>query len=81
MMFHHPNPLRGGCPNCGGEQLCPCKNCAPGNAGKVMWRWDETGEIISCGHCGHSGHVDQWMDWDISAWYYRDQSEHHASYF
>lgn len=54
-----------GCPKCGGEQLCPCANCADRNAGKVTWKWDDSGEIISCGHCGWTAHADEWMDLDM----------------
>lgn len=54
-----------GCPKCGGEQLCPCANCAPSHPDKVMWKWDEAGEIISCGHCGHTMTADSWLDLDI----------------
>lgn len=54
-----------GCPKCGGEQLCPCKNCRPLHPDKVMWKWDETGEIISCGHCGFAAHADDWLTLDM----------------
>lgn len=54
-----------GCPVCGGAQLCPCANCKPLHAEEVMWRWDETGELISCGHCGHTMHADRWQDLDF----------------
>lgn len=47
------------CPKCGGAQECPCANCAERNAGKVVWKWDETGEVISCGHCGHTMHAEK----------------------
>ena len=57
-------PGNGNCPQCGGEQHCPCQNCAARNAGKVTWKWDETGEIIACGHCGFAAHADQWMYWE-----------------
>lgn len=53
-----------GCPVCGGSQLCPCTNCAPAHPAEVMWKWDKTGELISCGHCGHTMHADVWMDLD-----------------
>lgn len=54
------------CPKCNGEQHCPCRNCKERNAGKVVWKWDETGEIISCGHCGYTLHADDWLaiDWE-----------------
>ena len=53
---------RFGCPECGGEQNCPCSNCTSQNVGKVPWKWDDTGEIISCGHCGYTAHADRWLD-------------------
>jgi len=57
------------CPKCGGEQLCPCENCKPDHPDKVMWKWDETGEIISCGHCGLAAHSDWWLDWQWEFYY------------
>lgn len=77
----HPNPLIGGCPRCGGKQLCPCKNCAKSNAGQVTWIWLTDGETIECGHCGEEAHADFWLEWDFSSWHYQQSSEHHASCF
>ena len=53
-----------GCPICGGAQLCPCENCAPRHCAEIMWKWDDTGELISCGHCGHTMHADGWLELD-----------------
>lgn len=58
-----PKP-QDGCPKCGQEQFCPCKNCADRNAGKVVWKWTPDGECISCGHCGFTAHADQWLDFE-----------------
>lgn len=49
------------CPNCGGEQHCPCKTCKPRSAGKVVWSWI-MGEDIMCGHCGYVNSADWWFD-------------------
>jgi len=57
-----------GCPVCGGAQLCPCSNCAPDHAEEMMWKWDESGELISCGHCGHTMHADGWLNLDMQRW-------------
>lgn len=54
------------CPNCAQEQLCPCESCATRNAGKTVWRWQDDGERIACGHCGHCMHVDAWLAFDYS---------------
>lgn len=54
------------CPKCNEAQYCPCENCAKRSAGKVVWKWDDTGEIISCGHCGHTMSADDWMDHDMA---------------
>lgn len=54
------------CPKCGEAQHCPCVHCAKRSAGKVVWKWDETGEIISCGHCGFTTSADEWMDIDMA---------------
>lgn len=59
--FYYMHPT--GCPNCGGVQLCPCENCvAHLPEGAVTWKWDDTGELCSCGHCGFTMHVDGWDD-------------------
>ncbi len=50
------------CPKCKEPQHCPCKHCKERNKGKVLWKWDDSGEIISCGHCGHAMHADGWLD-------------------
>ena len=50
------------CPRCNGDQHCPCRNCAKDNKGKVTWKWDASGELISCGHCGYTMHADGWLD-------------------
>lgn len=55
---------RFGCPECGGEQNCPCEHCAKRNAGKVVWRWVD-GDLIACGHCGLTAHEGQWLDWEV----------------
>jgi hypothetical protein len=55
------------CPKCGGAQFCPCKNCLPNHPDEVVWKWDATGEIISCGHCGFSAHADSWADAGMTA--------------
>ena len=48
------------CPECGNEQHCPCDHCRAEHQREIVWEWDKTGEIISCGHCGYSAHADQW---------------------
>ncbi len=50
------------CPECKETQYCPCDCCKDRNKGKVVWIWDDSGEIISCGHCGHAMHADGWLD-------------------
>jgi len=50
------------CPECKQELYCPCSHCADRNKGKVMWKWDITGEVISCPECGLSMHADNWDD-------------------
>lgn len=57
-----------GCPECGGEQLCPCESCVSRHFDQIMWKWDEIGEFISCGHCGHTMHADEWNDLDYQRW-------------
>ncbi|MBC8184934.1 hypothetical protein H8E88_27900 [candidate division KSB1 bacterium] len=41
------------CPECQGEQCCPCKNCAKLNADKPTWIWVTGNGPIKCSHCGH----------------------------
>lgn len=55
-----------GCPRCGGAQLCPCLTCSKDHPDQVMWGYDATGELISCGHCGFTMHADGWMDLDMA---------------
>ena len=52
------------CPKCGGEQLCPCKNCKNKNSGMVVWVYI-TGEDIMCGHCGYVSSGNVWFDEDM----------------
>lgn len=48
------------CPKCGGEQYCPCKNCAEKNKDKVTWIWKTGNGPIECGHCGHIMDMGTW---------------------
>lgn len=48
------------CPKCGGEQHCPCENCAERNEREVIWIWKN--EDIECGHCGYTMNCNAWMD-------------------
>lgn len=71
---NNPPLPKDGCPKCGGEQLCPCVNCARENSGKVVWVWQKDGETIACGHCGFLASADQWMDIEME-YYYRKFKE------
>jgi len=51
------------CPKCGKPQNCPCKSCRDYSSKDVVtWIWDETGELITCGHCGITKTADWWLD-------------------
>ena len=51
------------CPNCQGEQHCPCKNCKDKNRGKVTWIWVTGNGPIECGHCGYIMSYSEW-EWE-----------------
>jgi len=50
------------CPRCGEKQRCSCCHCSGKNHGKIVNKWDETGEIHICGRCEFSAHADWWLD-------------------
>lgn len=49
------------CPKCLKDQHCPCESCKERHGQEIVWVWDTTGELVSCGHCGHTMHVDGWL--------------------
>ena len=51
------------CPKCGQEQHCGCPTCH--KEGRVEYKWDDTGYLISCGKCGFTMHCDQWLELDM----------------
>lgn len=57
------------CPNCGQEQICPCKNCKPHHKRQDVWIWSVDGESISCCKCGLTAHADWWEELSMSIAY------------
>lgn len=49
------------CPNCSGEQHCPCENCKERNKDKITWIWITVNGPIECGHCGHTMSFGEWL--------------------
>ena len=50
------------CPKCLKDQWCPCEACKERHGQEIVWVWDKTGEIVSCGHCGHTMTAGDWLD-------------------
>ena len=51
------------CPKCGYPQYCGCDSCKgflP--EGIKPYKWDESGELISCGNCGYTMSQDEWLN-------------------
>lgn len=48
------------CPECDGEQFCPCKHCILTDKQVVTWIWVTPDGPIACGHCGLIMTVDEW---------------------
>ena len=50
------------CPRCWQRWVCGCKNCAPGNKGRMLWKWTPDGECEICPSCGFTAHADFWFE-------------------
>ena len=48
------------CPNCGGEQYCPCPSCRERHGQEIVWKWVTGNGPVACGHCGHIMSTDEW---------------------
>jgi ribosomal protein S27AE len=73
---------RMGCPDCGQEQLCPCKSCAPSNKGKIVWKHLPHNRV-ACGKCGYTEHGNWWLDreWEHYKTQKRSEAEDRAEAF
>lgn len=50
------------CPRCWQPWVCGCKNCAPDNKGRMLWKWTPDGEAEICPACGFTASADWWFD-------------------
>jgi hypothetical protein len=50
------------CPKCGNPQYCGCDECKDKiPKGIKPYKWDNTGEMLSCGKCGFTKQAEWWI--------------------